>query len=368
VASPASEIGVSRDYTGIPRADEDAHMTSSPLLAALALVSASAVACGGGDDDTIPPPQTFRLSWGPVTVDPGVERTECIILDVGNDTPIDVHRIHNTLGLGSHHLVVYRDNAATAPTGLYPCAPFASSVSSNGNTAPMMITQKHDEELVLPEGVAYHLAAHQLLRLEVHYLNSTDAPLTIEASVELDTTTDVPITEHADFLFIGTPDIHLGPGETTTVDAFFTPPERLAAANYFAITGHTHQYGTNVTVGYGADSTATMTPVYDLDDFRWSDPETVVHTPAFQVPAGGGFQLTCEYTNTSGGPVEFGESANDEMCFFWAYYYPSVGSFVCAHTAELIEPGLDVCCPPEPGDAVAEILCARLAEELTPPE
>ena len=32
-------------------------------------------------------------------------------------------------------------------------------------------------------------------------------------------------------------------------------------------------------------------------------------------------------------PVRFGESANDEMCFFWAYYYPSHGTHVCGTIA-----------------------------------
>ena len=49
--------------------------------------------------------------------------------------------------------------------------------------------------------------------------------------------------------------------------------------------------------------------------------------------------------------VGFGESANDEMCFFWAYYYPSVGPKVCAHTDQL--GGLNACCP---GDALCEYL------------
>jgi hypothetical protein len=322
--------------------------------------------CGGSEPE-IPPPEMFRLQWGPVVVPPGVEHTECVVVDVGNAAEIDVHRIHNRVTPGAHHLVVYRDNLATEPSPApFECGPFASAVTPGGATAPMMITQKQDDELVLADGVAYHLRPHQLLRLEVHYLNATDAPITIDASVELDTTTAVPITDHADFLFIGTPDIVIDPGASATVDAFFTPPEMLAGAHYFAITGHTHQYGTDVRVEYADGPEGARTPVYTPADFRWSDPETRVHAPPFQLPEGGGFQLTCEYLNTSTNVVEFGESANDEMCFFWAYYYPSVGSFVCARTEELIEPGVDVCCPAPPGDAIAEVLCNLLAEELTP--
>jgi hypothetical protein len=35
---------------------------------------------------------------------------------------------------------------------------------------------------------------------------------------------------------------------------------------------------------------------------------------------------------------------NDEMCFFWAYYYPSKGARTCFHTAMTGTP-IDVCCP-----------------------
>ena len=39
------------------------------------------------------------------------------------------------------------------------------------------------------------------------------------------------------------------------------------------------------------------------------------------MPQDGGFDFQCKYDeHHATQPVEFGESANDEMCFFWAYY------------------------------------------------
>ena len=32
--------------------------------------------------------------------------------------------------------------------------------------------------------------------------------------------------------------------------------------------------------------------------------------------------------------VPFGESANNEMCFFWAYYYPSQGAKIAMNTRQ----------------------------------
>jgi Copper type II ascorbate-dependent monooxygenase, C-terminal domain len=73
-----------------------------------------------------------------------------------------------------------------------------------------------------------------------------------------------------------------------------------------------------------------------VPNWIWSEPATVQHEPAFTVPQGGGFRFTCKWHNpnpdATAPPVVFGESANDEMCFFWAYYYPSHGSHVCVHS------------------------------------
>ena len=33
--------------------------------------------------------------------------------------------------------------------------------------------------------------------------------------------------------------------------------------------------------------------------------------------------------------MTFGESATQEMCFFWTYYYPSQGSYLCVHSDQV---------------------------------
>jgi len=39
--------------------------------------------------------------------------------------------------------------------------------------------------------------------------------------------------------------------------------------------------------------------------------------------------LACEWNNRSDQTVRFGTSVDSEMCFFWAYYFPSRGPLVC---------------------------------------
>jgi hypothetical protein len=77
------------------------------------------------------------------------------------------------------------------------------------------------------------------------------------------------------------------------------------------------------------------------------------------VPTGGGFKFTCTWNNDTANEVDFGESACDEMCFFWAYYYPAPSSEVCIHTGMLGgSAGTDACCP---GDSECTLIDAYLS-------
>jgi len=332
---------------------------------AFAMCFAVGLGCGhdGPSGPTGPDAAEFNgekltLSWGPVTVPAHVEGTQCVTLRLGNAAPVMVHQLHNKLGDGSHHLIVYKDDhdtdEVTTPTN---CNPFTGAANATGMVAPMMITQKKDDLLRLPVGVAYSLGANQMIRIEQHYINTTDAPIQATATVEFDIAADGSVTDEADILFIGSPDIAIDGNGSQTLHEFFRPDIAnldLSTAKFFAITGHEHHYGTGVQVQVGESAQGPMTPVYDPKPFSWSEPETTRFDPPFTVPDGGGFDFTCSYQNTDSAPVGFGESANDEMCFFWAYYYPSKGSHLCVHT-NYMGLNVDICCP-EAGSS----LCDRL--------
>jgi hypothetical protein len=322
---------------------------------ALSCLLVAVAACGteaDGDDD-MPPPLTgdkYTLSYGPVMVPPGVEATKCVDVRLSNTTEIKIHQMRNLLSEGSHHLIVYKDDMTTTErTTPYDCEPFTGALNLSGMVAPVMITQKAEDALTLPDRVAYTFAPGQMVRIEMHYINSSDAPLEVRATSEFYSVPESAIDHEANILFIGTPDISIPAGAMKDVQAYFNPSRAqldLTGAKFFAITGHTHKHGRNVTVSTATTSAGARTSVYAPSVFDWSEPETTVHAPEFSMPAGlqSGFDIKCSYHNTSNQTVGFGESANAEMCFFWAYYYPSKGSHVCVHTNR-VGLSLDVCCP-----------------------
>ena len=326
-------------------------MTRAALPAlSLALALAACAAPEPADDG--PPPLTgdlYSLKFGPITVQPGKEDTQCVTLRLSNTEAIKVHQMRNLLSSGSHHLIVYRDDdpGTVETTTPQACNPFSGALNPSGMAAPVMITQKAEDALTLPSRVAYTFQPGQLVRLEMHYINSADAPIEVSATAEFYAVPDSAIDHEANILFIGTPDINIPAGARADVQRYFTPSRAsldLTGAKFFAITGHTHHYGTNVQISLAESSGGARTSVYAPQPFVWSEPETTVHKPEFTLPAGqqAGFDITCSYHNTSARTVKFGESANAEMCFFWAYYYPSKGSHVCVRTDQF---GVDICCP-----------------------
>ncbi|MFO0614355.1 MAG: hypothetical protein U0414_17340 [Polyangiaceae bacterium] len=269
------------------------------------------------------PSESYTLTFGPLQVDAGTERTQCVTKRLGNMSTIHVGQIHNELIGVSHHLIVYKSTATQEDPNPKDCQPFADTLSS-GAGGPLMITQKHDELLTLPSGVAFNLDPNQMIRLEVHYINPTAATASIQANATFYAMPEGEFQNEAGFLFAGNTAIQLAPNQTKTINKFIGMPSDLVGKSFFGFTGHVHQMGTNVVVGMGS-SPQSLDPVYDVPNFAWNEPPTVYHDPPKVLGAGQGFDLTCDYDNTSNYNIGFGESANDEMCFFWAYYFPNAG-------------------------------------------
>lgn len=305
--------------------------------------SAAAASGGGGNVGG----ESHSIQIGPINVDPGDERTQCIVKRLGNPAAFKVGRIDNKISNSSHHLIVYRTNDTQEKLTPFDCSPFVETLDPKKGS-PIMITQKSDDFLQLPTGVGYSFDADQMIRLELHYINAGSSAVDVTATTTFTGLADGTFKDEADFLFIGDVDINVpAKGSATVGPTFFQLPGEFDGVNFYAITGHTHQYGTKMTVATSAGQAAADNMVYDVPGWQWDEPATVAHDPPFQIPNGGGFRFTCEYKNTSGSDVGFGESANQEMCFFWAYYYPSKGARVCFQTDQY-GPGISTCCPGGP--------------------
>ena len=253
---------------------------------------------------------------------PGVEATQCIKARLPNAGPLAIQRIVNEISSSSHHFVVStirEEEAGDEQLEPEDCFPFRAPLLG----APLAITQKRLDTYQTPPGVGYAITAHQMIHLELHYINRTQAPVDIVARTDLYPLPQGELEHEASVLLVGDLRVSIPPNSPHTLGPKYQDiPDDFEGVNFFAITGHTHRFGTNVQVGSGAGLDAEVNPRYQPEDFIWDEPEVTTFSPAFQVPAGGGFTYSCSWNNPTPDTLIFGESANQEMCFFWAYYYP----------------------------------------------
>ncbi len=267
------------------------------------------------------PVQTFSASVGPITVDAGEETTVCITMKLANPDAIYVPRVTASLAPGSHHLVLYRSTATTESLTPTPCTAFQGVIDGSG--VPVLIAQTLSAELTFPQGVAIKLAPQQMIMLEAHYINAGSVSLQGHGSV---TITSLPATTpniiESDVGFFGTEGIVLAPMSVGSVGPLFVAG--IAGTHGFALTTHQHRLGSRFRIWYANSASDTNhTPVADTTD--WSNAPLYMMNPVLDFNGQNGLAYECEWDNTTSSIVTFGESALQEMCFLWMYYYPSHG-------------------------------------------
>jgi hypothetical protein len=279
---------------------------------------------GAGDDSksdaAAKATEPLKLKVEVPGVQPGEEKTQCVQLRLPNQAEVNITKIHNTITTGSHHFIVTALTDKNAQeTELTQCRAFAGALAG----APLAITQKHDDLVTLPEGIGYHLNSNQVMNLELHYINTTDRVLDIVAETELIAADGAAKLQDGSVMLMGTAKLNIPAHETwKTQPTFLKLPAGMEDVQFFAITGHTHHFGTDVNVHTADAGKQPVDELYHPERFDWEAPEMKQLAPQARVPKDGGFLLQCEWNNTSDSAVKFGESATAEMCFFWGYYFP----------------------------------------------
>jgi len=290
----------------------------------VAIGNAGLPASGGdsgaiGADGGAPEVKTYSVAIGPVTLAPGEERVVCMDRRITSDHATDIVGIGSDLTEGGHHLVFYKSDATAETAAPVPCNSFRGFFAG---MVPLYIAQKAHSELRFPPGVAYSLPAGQMVRVELHFLNTTPKPLDVTGTVRLEEARTGSVADHANLLFYGSINLRIPPLSATTVGPKFHP-FHARAPRIFGLTGHQHHRGTGVTIELASSSTGPGTPLYANTD--WADPPLMTFDSPIVTTEGQGLRYSCTYYNPTNQTVSFGEGFNQEMCFLWAYYYPDMG-------------------------------------------
>jgi hypothetical protein len=287
----------------------------------------------GGDMAMQPqPPGSFSVNIGPINLNPGEETVVCSTVRIPTTADTDVVRMQTTLRPGSHHLILYLSADTIESPMPTPCGSFDGVTMGQ---QPLFIAESASSTMVMPSEAAYHFPAGQMVHLEAHYINTTQSPLMGQGTVELTAGDPTKSYQPIGMMFCGSVLALAAPGlapnqQTTLPVGFYAGGSSvdLTKLKVFAFTSHEHHLGTDVKIWKGTQANHTATQLFDNPS--WDNPPLQLYSDSnlLTFAAGEGLAWQCTYDNTTSSTVSFGESANNEMCFIWAYYYPSIGRFI----------------------------------------
>ncbi|HEX4337095.1 MAG TPA: hypothetical protein VH062_14355 [Polyangiaceae bacterium] len=294
-------------------------------LLAAGLVCIGVAACSGNDSGSPgatgqTTQQVFTID--PFEVDPGGETYKCQDMPnpIGKD--VAILKADSVFSAGSHHMFAFKIDAKDA------------NLAADGSKGPIVdcpnggleihpyisLSQTQHQITTYPEGVGRSLKGTDVIRMMVHYLNTTSGPLQANAQVTVDYVDADKVTSLAAEMFLFAGNLSVPPGMSTHSYSQVMP----ADVKILQATGHMHSRGTHFVANAVSATGALPRQIWASD--TWDEPPSTDYTPGFAIPGGDSVQFTCTYQNATSKTLSLGESAaTNEMCLFFGVYYPAPG-------------------------------------------
>ncbi len=289
---------------------------------AIALVLATPIATAAATIRTrlARPHHGFQVRLSPVTIPANGEREVCQAIVLRNRAPIDVSAMQFASPTGpgyvSHHFALFvddNDDLASLPQGPVD-APGCVGLGNNFG-AILGGVQAPRAKIGFPRGVGFTFQPHQILLLNLHYINGSAAPIAVDGAVNLIRAPRGSIKHHAHGFQLGTFRIDVPPGQKGSAGAEWVAP---FAMNVIFMSTHSHKHTTSVDVDVMRDGVDAGLEVETTD---YQHPVMRSFKTPLRIAAGDGFRWTCNYLNDTTRELTFGITSQDEMCFAIGSFY-----------------------------------------------
>jgi hypothetical protein len=279
---------------------------------------------GSGGAGSLPPPAAgtgIQIQTKPFPVMPGQELFKCYHTQIPMDTELDVAEFESVMSVGSHHFILYRTDGDTAPLDTVT----DGGCSGNFSNAWVYSSGQPHYGFKNPPGVAMVLNAKQRVGFDMHYLNTTSAP--INAQVTLNMMFATGTFQKAAPLISFNTGILIPPNGTQTVSGDCTPG---AGANFYLASTHTHKRGVLSTINRVLANGTMGEELVHSTDWEKPDFKEWQATPFLTFKAGEKFHYSCSYQNDRNSVVTVGNSAElNEMCMAVTYFFPASAGGSC---------------------------------------
>ncbi len=265
----------------------------------------------------------FSVVSTDVTIAAGEEVTKCFYFHTPNEDNLHIHKWVSDMTTGSHHVIYF-----TSLGGTQPPDGTVDDCEAAGQPLPVYGAQTpHHEENFPVDDVGVQLAQvivpHSAGYFQMHYVNSTDAPLTTH--VEL-TAYALEPTQHftrTDLFGTYNADINI-PAHATNFKVSATC-DVTQGAKFWSMSTHSHKQTVATEVRDGSQMLFRSTDWEHPGAQQWSAPQFYTF--------GSKITWECTYDNigtNANTTIQDGQSARtNEMCMATGYYFPAAGPRGC---------------------------------------
>lgn len=286
---------------------------------------------GGGGTMLPPPTLGFQVVSPSLVIPRGTEITYCYYFKTPNTALLPIKSWKSHMTAGSHHMILYFTRTEEQPAGTVTTSNCGGG--GGGLNAPVWTyaSQVQDQEFTLPgdDGgglpLAQNVPAGQPAYIQMHYLNATDADLTVHVELNANAYAGgVAVRGAAPYITYNTNiSIPAAQGSTATAMGSCTVSPTL---KFFTISTHCHKQGVHTYVKDGGAM------VFESTDWEHPGDRTWAASPFFSF-ATGKLSYQCDYLNAAGtsAPIVDGPSAaTNEMCMAVGYYFDPASSTAAA--------------------------------------
>ncbi len=278
----------------------------------------------------------FEITSTDLTITPGEETTQCFYFHTPNQTAVAIHKWVSDLTPGSHHAIFFQTLGGTPPADgtIDDC----SDAGGGSIPLPVYLTQIPHQEADFPSDDGTGIPLAQQIEpntagfIQMHYLNSTDQPLTVHVTLQGYALPEGKGFTHTDPFITYNRDISIPPhavdfkvSATCPSASQTTEMTQFHSYQFWSMTTHSHKQTVADDILDGSTTILTTNDWEHPTVQQWDAPSFFSFT--------GGMTWECTYTNdgtNANNTIVSGNSAaTNEMCMGGGYYFPSAGPRGC---------------------------------------
>jgi hypothetical protein len=248
------------------------------------------------------------VSWttDTFTLDPDTERYVCFAATLAEDLVVNGYA--NKREPLIHHLIFAR----VIGTEREPETLTACDTSYRSNWETVYVSGAGENQLEFPADAGHKLAKGSQLVVQMHLINSTDTVRAGALTIQM-RRSQVANPRPVNPFLLGTTAIDLPPRARTAVTGTCSMWQGVKLIGGFP---HMHSRGRSLRIEVGPSENA-LTEVYRRDPFHYA--EQRIDSFELVLSPGDMTRVTCTFENAQDQKINFGETSDGEMCFFFGF-------------------------------------------------